>query len=200
MPFTLWKPIPHTTTVGELFTTSLLVSTDDPGSGILVRCSDGLEEGSATIVLASTGAPNALKMMGVDDDVQIGAQAQVLLGGSRVHVVAIPHITWKSLGGGLPWRTPIAAVIALLTALLLSVPPLALTPLAALPVAAFAGVMGWFLLRKRIPTRIGPPEASLMTADDVVKRAMPSSNEVPRARVSAARLTSGSRRWAPPVR
>jgi len=33
-------------------------------------------------------------MTSVDDDTQIAAQAQLLLGNSTVHVVAIPHITW----------------------------------------------------------------------------------------------------------
>lgn len=197
MPFPPWQSVPHTTKLQNLFSTSLMVHEHQAASGILLRCSPGLEEGSATIVLATTRRPNALGMIGVDDETQIGYQAQALLGSDRVHVVAVPHITWKSLGNGLPWRTPIAVATALLIALLTYLPPLSWSPWAAVPLAAVLGMVAWLLLRERHPTRIGPPEAAPMTADDVVKRVIPPVNTGPRRRASDARLPKGSRRWAP---
>lgn len=199
MPFTPWQTIPTTTAVRELFTTSLLLSADDPPSGVLVRCSPGLHEGSATVVHATIRRPNALRMLGVDDDIQVDALAQVLLGNSHVQIVAIPHITWKSVGRGLPWRTTIAAVGALLTALLLSTPPLSFTPWTALPLGTSVGMMAWLLLRRRVPTRIGPRETPLMTVDDVVKRITSSQDDIPDT-ASGTRSPSGSRRRSPPLR
>lgn len=199
MPFPLWQYIPPTTAVRDLYETSLLACTDEPNSGILLRCSTGLAEGSTTVVHALAKRPNAVRMMGIDDDTQIAAQAQILLGDSRVHVVSIPHIAWKSLGGGLPRRTPIAVAIAVLTAVALSIPPVSLSVWVSVPVAALTGLLTWFLLRVRIPTRIGPPEAPPMAVDTVLERAMLSVSGLPRSGTAVPRSEKSSRSWAPPL-
>ncbi len=199
MPYPLWQLVPPTTQVRDLFSTSLLIFSPDASPGILARFSTGLDEGTATAVLATTRRPDALAMMGIDDDERIGKQAQTLLGVERADVMAIPHITWKRLGKGLAWRTPITGVVALFTAALLYVPPLSWSPWAITPIAVFLGLIVWLLLRERIPTSIGPPDAPHISVDDVVKRATFSHIEVPRSKSSAVRLPKGSRRWAPPV-
>lgn len=154
--FTLWDQIPPDTALSDLFTTSLLVLTEDQGSGVLMRCSPGFEDGSVTVVHADTTRPNALRMFGADEDAQIGAEAQALGVSPPVRVVAIPHITWKHPGKGVPWRTP-ATIVAVLAA---SLPVTMLNPpwsvVVALPVAAVVGSLMWLLLRGRVATRITP--------------------------------------------
>lgn len=198
MPLPVWQRIPPATPVRDLYRTSLLACTDDAGSGILLRCGAGLEDGSATLIHAPSINPNALTMTSVDDDTQIAAQAQLLLGNSTVHVVAIPHITWKNLGGGLPRRTPIAAAIALLVAVVLYIPPLSLSAWVALPAGAVLGLLTWLLLRERVPTTIGPPGAP-MTTDAVVERVMLTIGRERRTGSKASRPPTGNARWAPPV-
>lgn len=198
MPLPVWQLIPPATPVRDLYRTSLLACTDDPSSGILLRCGAGLEDGSATLVHAPSMRPDALTMTSVDDDTQIAAQAQLLLGNSTVHVVAIPHITWKNLGGGLPRRTPIAAAIALLVAVVLFIPPLSMSAWVALSAGVGLGLLTWLLLRERVPTRIGPSEAP-MAADAVVERVMLTIGREQRQGKKAGRPATGTARWAPPV-
>lgn len=199
MPFPIWQSIPPTTEVRDLHTTSMLLCTDAPGSGILLRCGSGLKDGKTTVVHAPARRPNALEMMGLDDDTQIAQQAQILLGDSKVHVVAIPPVAWKTLGRGLPRRTRIAVVIALLTAILMYIPPLALSPWVAIPLAAGLGLLVRLFLRERISTRIDPSEAGAMTVDEVVARVMLSVHGVHLAEPADGRSRAGSRRWAPRV-
>ncbi len=200
MPFPIWQSIPPTTTVRDLYRTSLLACTDEPGSGVLLRCSPGLEDGTTNVVHARASRPDALRMTGIDDDTQIDAQARLLLGASKVHVVAIPHITWKSLGGGLPWRIPFAAAIGVLSAVLMYVSPLSLSTWVPVTVAAGLGLLMWLLLRERTPTRIGSPGAPPMTADAVVERALLSLNGPSRNESAATGPHESTPRWAPHVR
>lgn len=200
MPLPVWQRIPPATPVRDLYKTSILACTDDPGSGILLRCGAGMEDGSTTLIHASSTYPSALTMTSVDDDAHIEAQAQLLLGNSVVHVVAIPHITWKNLGGGLPRRTPIAAVIALLTAVVLYLPPLALSAWVAVPVGVALGVLAWLLLRERVPTTIGEPDSAAMTVEAVVERVRLTIGHDRRTGSEANRPSAGHAGWAPPVR
>lgn len=199
MPLPVWQQVPPTTAVRDLYRTSLLACSDDPASGVLLRCGAGLEDGSTTIVHAKASHPNALTMTGVDDDTHIVAQARLLLGDTTVHVVAIPHIAWKCLGGGLPRRTPIAAVIAVLVAVLLVLPPVALSAWVALPVAAVLGLLAWLLLRERLPTRIGSSSELPMAADAVVEHVRLCLNGRPAEGAATNNSRAGAHRWVPPV-
>ncbi len=199
MPLSAWQRIPPTTAVRDLYRTSLLAYTDDPRSGVLLRCGAGLEDGSTTIVHATVKRPNVLTMTSVDDDTDIAAQARLLIGDSTVHLVATPHISWQYLGKGLPQRTPIAAVIALLATVLMLMSPMALSVWFALPLAAALGMLAWLLLRERIPTRIGSPDGPPMTASAVVERAMFTFGEHPHVVSSVTRSQQDSHLWAPPV-
>lgn len=197
MPFPPWQLIPPSTAVRDLYRTSLLVCTDEPGSGVLLRCNTGLKDGSATVVHAKMDRPNKVRMMGVDDDSQIAHEAQRLLGDATVHVVSIPHIAWTRLGGGLPSRTPLAVTIALLTATLLYFSPLPLTTWAAIPVATALGLAMWLLLRDRIPTRIGHPGSPAMTTDAIVERVMLSLNGPSLTGSATTRPLENAPEWAP---
>lgn len=199
MPFPIWQSIPPTTPLQDLYRTSLLMCSDAPGSEILLRCSSGLEDGRTTVVHATARRPDALRMVCVGDDTQIAEQAQMLLGDSKVHVVAVPPIAWKTLGGGLPRRTRIAAVIALLTGILLCTPPITLSPWVAVPLALGLGLLVRLLLRERIPTRIVPTDTSTMTVEAVVSRVMLSLHGVPAAHQEGIDSQAGCHRWAPPV-
>ncbi len=139
-------------------------------------------------------------MTGVDDDTPIASQAQVLLGDSAVHLVAIPHISWKSLGGGLPLRTPAALAIAFLVAVVMYMPPISLHPWVALPAAAVLGLLVRLVLRERIPTTIGPPAAPPMKVGAVVDRVILSLGGVPCPGSTATRTRESSPRWARSVR
>ena len=179
MSFTPWEPIPPETALCDLFTTSILIWTRHPRPGVLLRCSAGLEDGSATIVHASTQRPNALRMLGADDNMSIGDQAKRVLKDSRVQMIAIPHISWKQLGSGLRWRTPVAILLALATGLIISLLPFSLGYSVTLPIAVASGAMLWLLLRRRSPTRIGPAGGPHMSIDDVLQRVQPHSDKSP---------------------
>ncbi|MGO1385119.1 MAG: hypothetical protein ACTHWA_01670 [Arachnia sp.] len=200
MPLPVWQRIPPATPVRDLYRTSILACTDDSSSVILLRCSPGVEEGSTTLVHAHTSHPNSMTMTGVDDDVQIAAQAKLFLGVGGVHVVAIPHITWKCLGGGLPRRTPIAAVMSFLVAVVLLLPPLSMSAWAALPVGLALGALTWLLLRERVPTTIGPPDSPSMSVDAVVERVMLTIGRDRRSGTETNRPATGHAGWAPPIR
>lgn len=200
MPFAPWHTVPPTTPLRDLLTTSLLIHDRHSASAMLVRCSPGMEEGSATVVLATTQRPNALSMLGVDDGGQIGHHAQELLDTRHVQVVAIPHIAWKSVGRGLRWRTPVAVGAALLATALLYV-PVALTLWWALAAGVAVGVVMWFLLRERTGTRVTTPDGATMSVEEVVRRAVPAGSSTPRvAPVASSRPSDQSRRWASPLR
>lgn len=198
-PFPIWESVPPTTPVRDLYRTSLLLCTEKPDSAILLRCGSGLEDGETTIVYAPARHPSALSMMGLDHDTQIAEQAQLLLGDPKVHAVAVPPIAWKTLGGGLPRRTRIAAVISILLAVFLYLPPLALSLWVAVPLSAVLGLLVRLLLRERIPTKIGSSDDSMMTVDEVVERVMLSLQCVPLTVPEDASPRAGSSRWAPPV-
>ena len=199
MPFPIWQSIPPTTAVRDLYSTSLLLCTDDPDSGILFRCGSGLKDGTTTVVHAPTRRPNALSMVSLDHDTQIAEQAQILLGDSKVHVVAIPTIAWKTLGGGLPRRTRIAAVITILLAVFLYIPPLTLSLWVAVPLSMALGVLVRLMLRERIPTTIGPSNASTKNVESVVARVMLSLHGTSLTAPEGTRSPATSGGWAPPV-
>lgn len=197
MPFPPWQTVPHSATLHDLLSTSLLIQDQGATSGILLRCSAGLEPGSVIILMATTGRPNVLGMMDVDGETHIGDEARALLRSSHANVLAVPHITWKSWGQGLPWRTPIAAAVGVLAAVLMYVPPLSWNPWAVVPLAAVMGVVVWLLLRERLPTTIGPPETAPMTVSDVVRRAIGCAGSASHVPSSDPGLPKESRRWVP---
>ena len=158
--FDLWETVPSTTKLSALFATSLLILTSHPETAVLVRCSPGVEEGTAVMVHSDTSRPNALGMLGVEADSEIGAEAQLLAPGKPITVVAIPHITWKHPGGGPRWRAPLTVLGALAAALpvVMLAPPIGVV--AAVPVAGVVAILIWLLLRTIVPTRIEPGEGS----------------------------------------
>lgn len=173
MSFATWEPVPPTTELSDLFTTSLLVLTDKNGPGILLRCSAGLEAGSAVIVHASTSRPSSLHMTGVDDNTQIGEQAQALVPARVVQVVAIPHITWGHPDPqGRRWRTPVVALGVLVSAVAIALvhPPLTVIP--AIPGAALVGLLLWLLLRRKVPTGIAPDGDLQLDVKDVLRHVL----------------------------
>lgn len=173
MSFAIWETIPPATELRELFTTSLLVHTNHQGPGVLLRCSAGLEEGSAVVVHASTSQPNVWHMAGVDDDTQIGSQAQALIPASAVRVVAIPHITWRHPERrGRRWRTPVVALGVLASGVSISLLHPPLTALAAIPVAALVGLVLWLLLRRQVPTGVAPDGGVQVHVNEVVHHAL----------------------------
>ena len=169
--FRFWEPIPLTTAVNELFTTSLLALPHTPGRGVLLRCSAGLKEDSAVLVLADAARPNAVRMLGVESDTSIGDQAREVMGCDPLAVLAIPHITWKRPGSGRRWRTPVTILIALMSAALVLILDLPLGLAAAVLVAALAGSLTWLLMRRNIPTLIGPVGGFQLSVGSVVEHA-----------------------------
>lgn len=170
--FRFWEPVPPTTEMSDLFATSLLALPKKPGRGVLMRCSAGLKDGSAVMVLADAARPNALRMLGVESDTSIGDQAQAVVGGGPVTVLAIPHITWKRPGAGRPWRTTVTVLSALVASALVLMLDLPLGIAAAVPVAAVVGSLMWLLMRRSIQTQIDPVGGSQLSVGSVVEHAL----------------------------
>ncbi len=170
--FRFWEPIPPTTAMSDLFATSLLALPKKPGRGVLMRCSAGLKDGSAVMVLADAARPNAVRMLGVESDTSIGDQAQAVVGGGSVTVLAIPHITWKRPGAARRWRTPTTIISALVASALVLMLDLPLGIAAAVLVAAVVGSLMWLLMRKSIQTQIDPIGGTQLSVGSVVEHAL----------------------------
>lgn len=186
--FGCWQTVPPTTALSDLYTTSLLIVSQGQPSGVLVRCTAGMDEGSAVLVHADTSRPNAVRLLEMDDDAHIGEQARGLASHGLVQVLVIPHITWQHPGTGVPWRTPAAILIALVAALAVIMlgPPLSVA--ATLPVAAVTGSLAWLLLRGRVPTSIAPVDDMPMAVQGIVGHIMPRMGQLG----SSHQLASGS--------
>lgn len=169
MRFTPFDDVPPTTALRDLFTTSLLVHTDSSNTGVLVRCSAGVDEGSALVVHAGTGRPNAVRMLQLDDETPIGVEARALLPDPAVRVVAIPHISWHHLlPRGRPWRITavVTGVLASLIPLSLMRPPLSAA--VAIPISALVGLLIWLVLRQQVPTSITPVDGLELDPSSIV--------------------------------
>lgn len=172
MSFPPWDPIPPNTPLRDLAGSSLLVHTETPRAAVLIRCSPGLDEDRIQVVHARAPRANALKMEDADADTVIGEQAAMLVPGRPFQMVALPNITWKHPAGGRRWRTPVATLSAVVTAVaLLAMRP---TPgaLVAVTVAVAAGCLVWLLTRRWVPTHIGPLGAEHSRGIDAIEYAM----------------------------